>query len=324
MNSVSRRIISAGAVACLLAAAAAGAQSYPTKPVRIIVPWAAGGAVDTVTRTIGQKLAELWKHPVVVDNRGGAGGNIGAEAVAKAAPDGYTLLATSNSIVLSPSLYRKLPYDAAKDFVPLAQLTSSYFVLTVHPTLQVGSVNEFIEHAKARPGGIPYGSVGIGGAQHLVMERFKGRAGLDLMHVPYKGDAQLTPALLSGEVRAAFMTPSSVVMHVKAGKLRALAVTKLAPTAVFEGVPILAESLPGFEYSGYQGLYAPTGTPGAIVAQIKRDVAGVLAMSDVKARLAGAGFEPPTTTPDQFPERYHRDIATFAQIVREARIPQQE
>ena len=324
MNLFPRRIALASAVVCLLTAAAAAAQNYPAKPVRVVVPFPAGGAVDTGARAVGQKLSEFWKQAVMVDNRGGAGGNIGADAVAKAAPDGYTLLCHSNALALGPALYRTLPYDAAKDFVPLAQLTSSYLVLTVNPKLQVNSVNELIEHAKARPGSINYGSTGIGVSPHLIMERLKGRAGIDLLHVPYKGDAQLTPALLSGEVQAAFMTPSSVVMHVKAGKLRALAVTRLMPTAVFEGVPTAAESLPGFEYSGYLGLYAPAGTPSAIVAQIQRDAARVLAMPDLQQRLAAGGFEPPNTTPDQFSAKYLRDIATFVQIVRDARIPQQE
>jgi tripartite-type tricarboxylate transporter receptor subunit TctC len=308
----------------LLSASYASAQVYPTKPVRVVVPFPAGGAVDTGLRTIGQKLSEVWKQAVVVENRAGAGGNIGADAVAKAAPDGYTLLGHSNALALSPALYRTLPYDATRDFVPIAQLTSSYLVLAVNPKLQVASVNELIEHAKAKPGGIAYGSTGIGVAPHLVTEQLKGRAGIDLLHVPYKGDAQAIPALLSGEVQMAFMPPSAVLTHVRSGKLRALAVTKLTRAAVFPGVPTVAESLPGFEYSGYLGLYAPGGTPREVVAVIQRDVTRVLGMPDLQERLAAGGYEPPSTTPDQFTARYLRDIATFAQIVRDARIPQQD
>jgi len=307
-----------------LMTANACAQAYPVKPVRIVVPFPAGGAVDTGIRSIGQKLSEVWKQPILIENRAGAGGNIGADTVAKAAPDGYTLLGHSNALALSPALYRTLPYDATKDFVPLAQLTSSYLVLAVNPKLPVSSVKELIEQARAKPGGIAYGSTGIGVAPHLVTEQFKGRAGIDLLHVPYKGDAQAIPALLSGEVQVAFMPPSAVLSHVKSGKLRALAVTKLTRTPVFPGVPTVAETLPGFEYSGYLGLYAPAGTPPEIVARIRGDVARVIAMPDLQERLTASGYEPPTTTPDKFSARYLRDIAAFMQIVRDARIPQQD
>lgn len=300
------------------------AQSYPQKPVRIVVPFPAGGAVDTGVRSIAQKLSELWRHSVVIDNRAGAGGNIGADAIAKSAPDGYSMLGTSNALALSPALYRTLPYDAAKDFVPVAQLTSSYLVLAVNAKLPAGSVNALIEYAKSKPGVIAYGSTGIGVAPHLVTEQLKGRAGIDMLHVPYKGDAQAIPALLANEVQAAIMPPSAVVAHVKSGKLRALGVTKLTRAAIFPGVPTIAESLPGFEYSGYIGLYAPAGMPREILAQIQRDTSRVLTMPDLQERLAAGGFEPPSTTPDQFSARYLRDIATFQQIVRDARIPQQD
>ena len=300
------------------------AQSYPQKPVRIVVPFPAGGAVDTGVRSIAQKLSELWRHSVVIDNRAGAGGNIGADAIAKSAPDGYSMLGTSNALALSPALYRTLPYDAVKDFVPVAQLTSSYLVLAVNAKLPAGSVNALIEYAKSKPGVIAYGSTGIGVAPHLVTEQLKGRAGIDMLHVPYKGDAQAIPALLANEVQAAIMPPSAVVAHVKSGKLRALGVTKLTRAAIFSGVPTIAESLPGFEYSGYIGLYAPAGMPREILAQIQRDTSRVLTMPDLQERLAAGGFEPPSTTPDQFSARYLRDIATFQQIVRDARIPQQD
>ena len=308
---------------CSFTTAMASGQEYPSKPVRIVVAWAPGGAVDTVTRIIGQKLNELWKQPIIVDNRGGAGGNIGAAAVAKAVADGYTLLTTSNAIVISPAVYKEMPYDTAKDIAPVIQLTSSYFVLTAHPSLGVRHLKELIEKAKSQPSAINYGSVGIGSGQHLVMERLKGRAGIDLLHVPYKGDASITPALLSGEAKVALMTPNSVAGHVKAGKLLAIAVTKGTRTPKFEGVPTMAETLPGFEDTGYQGLYAPAATPSTVVAKIRRDVARVLAMPDVQQKLAAGGFEPSNTTPDTFPARFHKDIATFVQIVKDARIPLQ-
>ncbi|MFM9972364.1 MAG: Bug family tripartite tricarboxylate transporter substrate binding protein [Burkholderiales bacterium] len=302
----------------------ANAQNFPQKPVRIIVPFPAGGAVDTGVRLISQKLGDIWKQTIIIDNRAGAGGNIGTDAVAKAAADGYTLLGNSNAIALSPALYRKLPYDATKDFTPVAQLTSSYLVLAVNPKLPAATVNELLEYVKIRPGQIAYGSNGIGVSPHLVTEQLMGRAGIEMLHVPYKGDAQAIPALLSGEVLVAIMPPSAVVNHVKAGKLRALAVTKLTRTSVFPGVPTIAESLPGFEYSGYIGLYAPAGLPREILARMQSDTSRVLAMADLQERLAAGGFEPPNTTPDQFAARYLRDIATFIQIVRDAKIPQQD
>jgi len=300
------------------------AQSYPVKPVRIVVPFPAGGAVDTGLRAISQKLSESWGQSVVVDNRAGAGGNIGADAVAKSAPDGYTMLGTTNGLALSPSLYRKLPFDAVKDFVPVAQLTSSYLVLAVNPKFPANSVKELIALAKAKPGAIAYGSTGIGVAPHMVTEQFKGRAGIDMLHVPYKGDAQTIPALLANEVQVAIMPPSAVVSHVKSGKLRALGLTKLGTAAIFPGVPAISDTLPGFEYSGYLGLYAPSGIPREALAVVQRDVPRVLAMPDLQQRLAAGGFEPPNTTPDQFPARYLKDIAMFQQIVRDARIPQQD
>jgi len=312
------------AAACVLMAANAAAQNFPVKPVRVVVPFTAGGAVDTMARTVGQKLTDLWKQPIVVENRAGAGGNIGAEMVAKAAPDGYTLLCISNALALSPALYRKLPYDAAKDFVPVLQFSSSYQVLTVNPRVPARTVKEFIDYAKARPGAIMYGSTGIGAAPHLIMEQFKQAAGIDLVHVPYKGDVNVTQALLAGEVDVGFMTPASVLGQVKAGKLRALGVTKTTHADAFEGVPPISDTVPGFEYSGYVGLYAPAGTPKDIIAMMRRDVTRVLAMPDVQQRLAASGFEPPNTTPDTFPARYEKDITTFMKVVKDARIPQQQ
>jgi tripartite-type tricarboxylate transporter receptor subunit TctC len=312
-------------VALLLAFSSnAVAQAWPSKPVRAVVPFPAGGAVDVGMRAVGQKLGELWKQPVVVENRAGAGGNIGAEAVARSAPDGYTLLCTTNALALSPALYKKLPYDASKDFIPLAQFNASYLVLVVDPKLPVGSVKELIDYAKARPGRIAYGSTGVGVAPHLVMEQFRGRTGVDMLHVPYKGDTQVTAAIMAGDVQASFLTPSSVIPQVRAGKVKAIGITRLTPVNTFAGIPPVAETVPGFEYSGYVGLYAPAGTPKEIVAIIQRDVARVFAMPDLQERMSAAGFEPPNTTPETFPARYFKDIQNFVQVVRDAKIPQQD
>ncbi len=316
--------LAAGIGALTLMSTLSVAQPYPNKAVRIVVPFPAGGAVDTTNRAIAQKLSEMWRQPVVIENRSGAGGNIGADAVAKSAPDGYTLLATTNALALSPALYRTLPFDVAKDFVPVVQTTSSYLVMVINPSLPVKTVNELIAYAKAKPGAISYGSTGIGVSPHLVTEQLKSRAGIDMLHVPYKGDAQAIPALLSGEVQLAFMPTSAVVAHIKSGKLRALAVTRLTRVPMLEGVPTVAESLPGFEFAGYQGLYAPAGTPAEAIGRIRRDVVVALAMPDLQSRLAAGGNEPPKTPPEQFSARFLQDIANFAQVVREAKIPQQE
>ena len=312
-------------VCASLMSAQALAQSWPSKPVRVVVPFPAGGAVDVGMRAVGAKLSELWKQPVVVENRGGAGGNIGADLVAKAAPDGYTLLCTSNALALSTALYKKLPYDAAKDFQGLVQFSSSYLVLVSDPGMPVASLKELLAYAKGNSGKMTFGSTGVGAAPHLVMEQFKARIGADILHVPYKGDTQVTAAIMAGDIKLAFLTPSSVLSQVRSGKVRALGVTRLStPAAAFPGVPPIAETLPGFEYSGYVGLYGQAAMPRDVAAQIQRDASRVLAMPDLQERMASSGFEPPTTSADQFPAKYQRDIATFIKVVREANIPQQE
>lgn len=301
------------------------AQSFPVKPVRLIVPFPAGGAVDTVARAVAQKLGENWKQPVLVENRAGAGGNIGAEAVAKSAPDGHTLLVTTNGLAISPSVYRKLPFDAYKDFAPVTQLTSSYLVLVSHPQFPGASVSQIIAMANAKPGAIVYGSTGVGVAPHMVMEQFKAVTGTDLLHVPYKGDAQLNPALLSGEVQLAFMPTVAVVPHIKSGKLRGIAVTRATRTAVLPDLPTMAESgLAGFEYVGWLGVFAPAGTPRELAGQLQRGFSNAVFSHELKDRLPQWGYDPVETTPEQFAARYRADLANFARVVKEARIPMQE
>ncbi len=316
-------------VAALLALTSVGvcaiAQTFPAKPVRLIVPFPAGGAVDTVARAVAQKLGEQWKQPILVENRAGAGGNIGADAVAKASPDGHTLLVTTNGLAISPSVYRKLPFDAHKDFAPLTQLTSSYLVLVSHPQFAATNVKDIIAQAKAKPGAIAYGSTGVGVAPHMVMEQFKTTTGTDLLHVPYKGDAQLNPALLSGEVQLAFMPTVAVVPHIKSGKLRGIAVTRSSRTAVLPDVPTVAESgLPGFEYAGWLGVFAPAGTPREIVGQVQREMTSAVFSPELKDRLPSWGYDPVQSTPEQFSARYQADLAGFARVVKEARIPVQD
>ncbi len=301
------------------------AQGFPAKPVRLIVPFPAGGAVDTVARLVGQKLGGVWNQQVLVENRAGAGGNIGADAVAKAAADGYTLLITTNGLAISPSLYRKLPFDPVKDFAAVTQLTASYLALAVNPKLGAQTVRELVELAKAKPGSISYGSTGLGVAPHLVMELFKAATGTDMLHVPYKGDAQVGPALVSGEVQAAFLPPSAIVGHVKAGRLRALAVTSGGRASALPEVPSIIEAgFPKAEYAGWLGVLAPAQTPRETIQRIQRDIAAVLAQQDMKDRLPTLGYEPVGTTPEQFDTRFKADVAVFAKLIQDTRIPMQE
>lgn len=309
----------------LLLAGSAQAQTFPAKPVRIIVPFPAGGAVDTVARAFPARLTELWKQPVVVENRAGGGGNIGADVVAKAAADGHTLLVTTNGLAISPSLYRKMPFDPVKDLAAVSQLTGSYLVLTASPKFPGNTVKALIDAARAKPGALTYGSTGVGVAPHLVMEVFKGRTGTDILHVPYKGDAQVGPALLAGEVQVAFMPTIAVLGPIKAGRMKGLAVTTLQRVPVLPEVPTLPEAgLADFEYTGWLGLLATGGTPREVVARIHADFMKVLALPELRDRLPGWGYDPVGSTPAEFTARFRRDIDLFAKIIADARVPLQE
>ncbi len=305
-----------------LAAPEALAQSYPTKPVRLVVPFPAGGAVDTVARTLGQKLGERLRQQVVIENRAGAGGNIGTDAVAKSAPDGYTILMTTHGHAISPNLYRKLSYDSIKDFTPVTQLTSSFLLLVANPSLPATSLKELIAVAKAKPGTLNYGSTGFGAPPHLVTELVKMMAGIDMAHIPYKGDAPLFTALLSGEVLVAFVPPVTGLPHVKGGRLRALAVTSAKRSPTLPDVPTVAEAgVAGFEYSGWLAILAPAGTPREAIARLNGEIAKIVATPEMRDRFLGWGYEPVAGTPDEFATRLRADIARYAKVIKEAKIP---
>jgi tripartite-type tricarboxylate transporter receptor subunit TctC len=311
--------------AALLATAAAHAQPYPAKPIRIIVPFAAGGAVDVLARLVGAKLGEQLKQPVLIENRPGAGGNLAADTVAKSAPDGHTILLTTNGHAISPSLYRTLPYDTIKDFIPVTQLIASSLVLVANPKLPAATVPELIAHAKATTGGLSYGSTGVGNPLHLTMEMLKHRTGLQAVAVPYRGDAPLLTALLAGEVPMAITPLATTRPHVEAGKLRALAVTGGARSPALPNVPTVAEQgVAGFNSASWQGFFVPAHTPREIVAVIQQETKKTLAAPDVLERLKTFGAEPVGSTPEEFEKRFREDIVVFAQIVRESRIPQQD
>jgi len=316
------------ALATLIAAAAfpaaALAQAYPARPVHMIVPFAPGGAVDTVARALGQKLGESWKQPVVVDNKPGAGGNIAAEAVAKAPSDGYTLLITTQGFAISPSLYKKLPFDAVRDFAPVTQLTSSFLVLVCTPQLPSQSIRELIALAKSRPGVINYGSTGTGAPPHLLGELLKSTAGIDMLHVPYKGDAPLTQALLAGEVQVAFMPLAGVLPHIRSGRLRALGVSGGTRSATLPDVPTFKEAGIPFEFTGWLGIFAPAATPREVVAQIRGDIARAIVAPDLLERWPSWGYEPVGNAPGDFAARLATDMAMYAKVIRDAKIPLQD
>jgi tripartite-type tricarboxylate transporter receptor subunit TctC len=305
-------------IAC---SSAALAQSFPTKPVRLVVPFPPGGATDLVGRTLGQKLTESWKQQVVVENRAGAGGNIGADAVAKAPPDGYTLLLNIHGQAISAGLYRKLPFDPIKDFTPVVQVTASYLILAANPKMPA-TVKEVIALAKSQPGKLNYGSTGLGAPPHIAGELFNGMAGVNIVHVPYKGDAPLTPALMTDEVQMAFLPLSAALQHLRSGKLRALAVTGTKRGSALPDVPTLKESgLPDFEVTGWIGIFGPGNLPRELVSVIRNEFVKALNQPDVLEKLPGWGYEPVGGTPEEFAAKYKADIGLYGKIIRDAKVP---
>jgi tripartite-type tricarboxylate transporter receptor subunit TctC len=297
------------------------AQAYPGKPVRIIVPYAAGGPLDDVARVIGQRLNELWGQAVIVDNRGGAGGSIGADAVAKSVPDGYTLLlGNAGPITINPSLHRKLPYDPQKDLVPVTLMVSSPMVLVVHPSLPVNSVRNLVALAKSKPGQLNYASAGIGNLQHLGMESLQAMAGIRLNHVPYKGAAPAFVDLIAGQVELMFANIVGVLPHVKSMRVRALAVSSAKRSAALPDVPSVAEAYPDFDVTGWMGIFAPAGTSREIVAKVSGDIVRVLGRPDIRERFAGQGAETIAGSPDQLASFVRKESALYAGIIKSARI----
>ena len=311
--------------ASALPAGSACAQSYPSRPIRLLVPFAAGGAVDVLARLIAGKLSDSLGQSVIVENRPGAGGNIAADAVAKSAPDGYTLLQNTNGQAISPALYRNLPFDALGDFTPITQLVASNLILVASPKSEITSLKQLIALAKAKPGSLSYGSSGVGNPLHLTMEMLKITAGIDLVAVPYRGDAQINAALIAGEMQVAVVPLATARSLIENGQLRALAVTAARRAASLPDVPTVAEEgIAGFASTSWQGWFAPARTPREIVALIQREVATAVAAPDVAERLKAMSYEGVGSTPEDFGAYFRSEIAKFARIVREAKIPVQE
>ena len=315
-------ILKRWALAVLLVTVAVGAwaQSYPTKPIRIVVPFPGGGATDLLARAAAQKLTEAWGQPVVVDNRPGAGGNIGTELVARAAPDGYTLeMGTVGTHAINASLYAKMPYDHVKDFAPVILVAGVPNVLVVNPALPVTSVQELISYAKANPGKLNFASSGSGTSIHLSGELFKVMAGVQMTHIPYKGSAPALADLIGGQVQLMFDNLPPSLPQIKAGKLRALAVTSVTRAPALPDVPTVAESgLPGFEASSWFGILAPAGTPPDIIARLNAEIGKWLASPEAKEKLLALGANAAGGSPEDFAKHIAAETAKWQKVVKES------
>ncbi len=305
----------------VLIAGAAVAQTYPAKAVRVVVPYSAGGPLDDVMRVVGHRLTEMWGQSVLVDNRTGAGGSIGADFVAKAAPDGYTLLlGNAGPMTINPGLQKKMPYDAQRDFVPVTQMTASPMVLVVHPSLPVKTVSDLVRLGKSRPGQLVYASAGIGNLQHLGMEALQSMAGIRMNHVPYKGAPPALIDVMSGQVDLMFANIVGVLQHIKSGKVRAIAVSSIKRAATLPDVPSVADTFPEFDATGWTGIFAPAGTSKEIIARLHADITSVLARPDIRERFAGQGAEVVGGTPEQLAAFVRRESALYAKIIRSSGI----
>ena len=311
--------VGASLVAALGAATPAAAQTYPSKPVRIVVPFSPGTAADIVARQLGTRLSEVWGQAVVIDNQQGAGGGVGAASVAKAAPDGYTLLMVGLNHAINPSLYKDLPFDTLRDFKTVARVASGPLVIVAHPGFAANTIPELIAAAKARPGGINFGSGGNGSVTHLAFEMLKSKAGIDMTHVPYKGISQMLNDILGNQISLGAPAVASAVPNIKAGKLKALAVTSAKRASVLPDVPTVAEAGPalaGYDISTWNGLLAPARTPDDIVAKIHADVVKVARSKEFIDALQPQGLEPDLANPAEFRVFLAAELSKWAALVK--------
>jgi tripartite-type tricarboxylate transporter receptor subunit TctC len=317
------RILRTAACATALAMAcfssSALAQKYPNKPVRMIVPFAAGGGTDIMARIIAQKMSEVLGQSVIVDNRGGGGGTIGTETAVRAAPDGYTLIMVSGSYGTNAALYKQ-SYDPVKDIQPLVLLGETGFVVALHPTVPIKNVKEMIAYAKANPGKLNYASTGTGGITHLASELFDLMAGTRMTHIPYKGTGPALTDLLGGQVQLIFGSTPATLPHARSGKLRGIAVTTPKRIAPLPDVATVGETLPGYDAVLWYGMWGPKGLPKDIIAAWNREVAKILQTDDMKKRMASDALEPGGGPPEQFLQVLQRDVAKWTRVVKEAKI----
>ena len=309
------------AVALVATVSPASAQKYPLKPVRIVVPYAAGGPLDENARALGQKLASRWSQPVLVDNRGGSGGAVGAELVAKAPPDGYTLLlGNGGPITVYPHLRKKRQYDPERDLEPVTFMLSSPMLLLVHPSTPIKSVRDLVRVAKARPKGLTYASAGVGNFQHLSMELLQSLAGITMVHVPYKGAAPAFVDLLSGQVDLMFANILGALPQVKAGRMRAIAVSSAKPSSAAPGVPPVASEYPDFDMTGWQGIFAPAGTPAPVVDRLAREIAAIVNTPEIRAKLLMLGVAPDGRGSAGFSQFQRSEIDKWGKVIKDAGI----
>jgi tripartite-type tricarboxylate transporter receptor subunit TctC len=316
MNSIVRGGLAAGLFFAGLSHAPA--QTFPSKQIDLIVPFVAGGTTDSVSRLIAQRMNDSWGQPAIVHNRPGGGSTIGTNIVAKAAPDGHTLLVTTIAFAINASL-QKTPYDPIKDFAPITELTSIPIMLVVHPSLPVKSVKELIEYSKAQPAGVDYASSGGGTSTHLAAEMFNSQTGSKLVHVPFKGNAEVLNALLGGHVKVHFALSASTLQHVRSGAVRVLAVTTEKRMPDLPDVPTIAElGYPEFEISSWQAMFAPANTPKDVIAKINAETTKLIATPEVRARIQKEGADPVASTPEQFDKRIRNEVAKWAKVVKAA------
>jgi tripartite-type tricarboxylate transporter receptor subunit TctC len=305
---------------CVNAAFAQDAKDYPTRPIKFIVPYPPGGGTDVVARILNEPLAKELGQPIIIDNRGGAAGNLGTEIAAKAVPDGYTILFTLSSHTINPKLYDKLPFDVERDFVPISLAALSPQILVAHPSVPIHNVRELIALAKAQPGKLNFASVGTGSPGHIAGELLKLKTGIDIVHVPYKGGGPAVTDALGGQVQLLFVTLPAAMQYVKAGKLKALAIASDKRSAVAPDIPTIAETVPGCVVNSWYGALAPAKTPPAIVAKLQAAFAKVLAMPDVKEKLFAQGAEAVSSTSAEFAARIHDELKEWDYVIREAKI----
>jgi tripartite-type tricarboxylate transporter receptor subunit TctC len=315
-------------LALMLAAAGAeraAAQTYPSRPVRLIVPFPPGGAADILARLIGNKVSEQMGQPLVVENRPGAGGTLGADAAAKSPLDGYTILHNTNGAAIAPALYRTLPFDGVKDFAPVTQIVASNLVLVASPKSGIESVKDLLTRARADPGKLNYGSSGPGNPLHLTMEMLKHAAGVDIVAVPFRGDGHIHTALIAGDIQVAVIPLSAAVPLIQEGRLKALAVTGPRRSQPVAQVPTVAEAadLPGFASAGWQGWFMPAGTPAATIERIRNEVAKVITLPEINERLRSMAYEPMGSTPAEFDAYFRAEVVKFTKIVADAKIAKQ-
>jgi len=306
---------------CLGTALAQSPQSYPSKPIRFIVPYASGGSTSHVARLVATKLTESWGQPVVVDNRGGANTVIGTEAVARSAPDGYTIGLTTSTLATLPHLIATLPFDPVKDLAPVAPLIATQLVLVLHPSVPANNLKEFIALAKARPNQLNFAAVGTGSSTHLAGEVFKSVTGVKMQHVAYKGTAPALTDLIGGQVQLNFDTPVTSIPHIRSGKLKPIAITGKNRLASLPDVPTFAEAgLPEYDFQLWFGVIAPAGTPRDIISKLSKEIARILALPDVKENLSLQGLEPFAASPDQFGALIRADLDKYGKVIKGAGI----